>query len=333
MIKLDRLAVPVSLCLLAVSNIATGTDGFNKGGRTALQFTKIGVGARQAGMGEASIAAVTDINGVFWNPASITGIGASEASFSYTKWIADLNYLAGSAGIRLSWLGILAVSAASLDYGDIREALISEAGAASDTRTGRTFTGSDILVGLSYARKVTSNLSLGLSVKYLAETLFRYAVDTYVFDVGSHYLVGAKGIRLAMSAQNFAFQGVKWLGENSDRPDGYDIPLIYRIGTAFNVVHPGDGFVHLGNTHRLQVSFDALYTNDYGERYHIGGEYLLRDFLALRGGYKFNYEEGNLALGFGLNQQLLGVRLTVDYAYVGFEFLNSPQRLTVLFSF
>lgn len=327
--KYARLAVLFSVCLLVMTG---ATHGFNKGGRTAFQFTKIGVGARQTALGEACIAAVSDINGVFWNPASISGIGASEASFNYNKWIADLDYFAVSAGIRLSRIGILAVSVSSLDYGDIQEALISEAGAASDTRTGKTFTGSDALVGLSYAREVTSNLSLGLSVKYLSETLFRYTVDTYVFDVGTHYLIGAKGIRLAMSAQNFAFKGVKWLGKNSDRQDGYDIPLIYRIGTAFNLIHPGDGFIHLGSPHRFQVSFDALHTNDYGERYHVGGEYLFQDFLALRGGYKFNYEEGNLSFGFGLNLQLLGVRLMVDYAYVGFEFLNSPQRLTVSFS-
>jgi len=46
--------------------------GFNKAGRTSLQFLKIGIGARSSAMGEACIANLNSVEAVFWNPAAIT---------------------------------------------------------------------------------------------------------------------------------------------------------------------------------------------------------------------------------------------------------------------
>ncbi len=137
-----------------------------------------------------------------------------------------------------------------------------------------------------------------------------------------------------MSAQNFSTGSVSWLGaEKSDRIEGYDIPLIYRIGTSFDLIGGQDGFFNFGENHHLQFSFDALNTNDYGERYHVGGEYWFSDFVALRGGYRFNYAEGKLSFGFGLNMEVSGIQTQVDYAYVSYKFLDSPHRFTMTFSF
>jgi hypothetical protein len=94
-----------------------------------------------------------------------------------------------------------------------------------------------------------------------------------------------------------------------------------------------DGFLSLGEDHRFVLSFDALNTNDYGERYHLGGEYSFMDFLHLRGGYRFNYAEGNLSFGVGLQKQLSTFLVSVDYSFVSYEFLESPHRLTLTIGF
>jgi hypothetical protein len=113
------------LCATLVAGTALAcADDFNKAGRTAFQFVKIGVGARQTALGEAGIALVRDVNATFWNPAGLAGVKNAEASFSYNRWLGGLDYLAGSAGIRWPTVGILGVSYASLKYGDIQEALV-----------------------------------------------------------------------------------------------------------------------------------------------------------------------------------------------------------------
>jgi hypothetical protein len=321
--------------LLVGSRPAAGQDlqqdkTFNKGGRTALQFLKIGIGARQAGLGEASIASVQDVNAVFWNPANLRGIAGTEASFSYIRWLADLNYVAGAVGARWEGVGIFALSIASLDYGEIQEALVT-AGPGGDNRTGNTFSGGDLLFGLSYAREFTDRLSIGIGAKFIREELFEYAVTNVAFDVGTSYDLGYRGTRLAMSAQNFS-GSVRWLGDDSDRTEGYDIPLVFRIGLATNLLGD-DAFFNTGGAHRVVLSAEAINTNDFSERLHFGAEYQFGEILLLRGGYRINYEEGNLALGVGLAPTVGDLQVRIDYAYVAYEFLYAPHRLTLSLSF
>ncbi len=300
---------------------------FNKAGRASFQFLKIGVGARQTAMGEASIAVVRDINSVFWNPAGLAGITSSEASFSYNRWLADLNYMSGAVGFHLGDIGVVGVSYSQLSYGDIPEALAVSPSGSSDTRTGNTFTGNDLSVGLSFAHQFTTNLSIGVSAKFLQEKLFVYSASTFAFDVGTFYDTEFKGIKFAMSAQNFA-NSVKFLAV-SDRKEGYDIPLLFTIGASIDLIKPADAFVTAGDAHRLTLALETVNSNDYGERWNFGAEYAFSEFLFLRGGYRFNYDDGNTSFGIGLQKQLGDLNVRLDYSYVSFKYLSSPQRISL----
>lgn len=323
-------------CLLILTLISSSSlvnaQSFNKGGRTALQFLKIGIGARQAAMGEANIAAVEDINSVFWDPAGLTGVSGAQASFDFNPWIAGMNYFAGAAGFKVNEVGVFAVDYASLSYGNIPEALVSVSSGSNDTRTGNTFTGGDALIGLAYSHDFTDQLSIGIAAKYLKETLFTYSASTLAFDVGTVYDVGYKGIHVAMSAQNFA-GAVKFMA-NSNNQAGYELPLIFRIGLSFGFIGSSENaFIDLGKLNSLIISADAVHTNDYTERLDIGGEYVFDDFLSLRAGYRFNYTEGNLSLGVGVKGAVSGLNIQVDYAYTRYTYLESPNRLSVLLNF
>lgn len=306
-------------------------DDFNKGGRTAFQFLKIGLGARQTALGEAGIASVRDVNAMFWNPAGISGIASTEVSFSYNRWLADMNYVAGAVGMRWKGVGVFALGVAALDYGDIPEAIVPPEGSTDSGLTGNTFSGGDFMAGLAFSREFTDRLSIGLGVKFLRESLFDYAVNSYAFDVGTNFDMGYKGLRLAMSVQNYG-GSVRYLDETvSDRT--YDLPLLFRIGLSTSVVGAGNAFVDMGPAHQLTFSVEAINTNDYSERLHFGAEYAFNDFITLRGGYRLNYEEGNFSAGVGLAPRLPGMEMRVDYAYVAYEFLDAPHRFTVSLAF
>jgi hypothetical protein len=314
-------------CLVQHSSMA-----FNKGGRASLQFLKIGIGAHQTAMGEVAVATFRDVNGTFWNPALITGIGSVEASFSYNRWFAGMNYYAGAAGVRWEGVGVVAVSYAGLAYGDIEEALVTSPTGSSDTRTGNSFTGSDMVFGLSFAREFTEHLSIGATAKYVREELWTYSDAVWAFDVGTYYDTKFKGIRFAMSAQNFS-GSVKFIQTGSRDVEGFDVPLLFRIGASIDLVSGGDAFLDGGPDHRLMLGVETVNSNDYGERWHVGGEYAFREFLSLRGGYRFNYEEGNLSFGVGLQHGFSDMTLKLDYSYVSFEHLESPHRVTLTFAF
>ena len=300
---------------------------FSKGGRAALQFLKIGLGARQAALGEASIASVRDVNAVFWNPAGLAAVESFQTSFSYVSWIADLNYIAGAAAVRWKHVGVVGLSIATLDYGDIPEALVTNQSGSNDTRTGNSFSGDDLLLTLSLSHEFTDRLAIGISAKMARESLFDVSESIFLFDVGTNYDLRFNGIRLAMSAQNFG-SNVKFLKETT-RVEGYDIPVIFRIGLSGDLLSASDAFLSAGAEHRLTVSLEAISTNDFSERFHVGAEYWFEDLIALRGGYRFNYAEGNLSAGFGLKSRASNVGFRLDYAYVDYEFLDSPHRLSL----
>lgn len=321
------------LCVVMISLLlnsplaADGDEEFNKGGRTAFQFTKIGIGARQTVLGSGSVAGVKDVNGVFWNPASVIGVDHLGVSFSYLQLYAGLTYMAGVGAFSIGQQNRVAISVATLDYGDLEEAVLG--GVSADARTGNIFTGGDLLAGITFSRRFTDRLAIGLTAKYLSETLFEYSVARWAFDVGTYYETGFKGTRIGMSAQNVAAEPVYWL-EESDRVEGYDIPLIYTIGLATDLVGPS-GFLSLGAAHHLQVVGAAINSNDYGERFHIGGEYWFLNFLALRGGYRFNYAEGNLSVGAGVRAKLGGTSFHLDYTFTNYTYLESLHQFTVSF--
>src|SRR5205807_8885159 len=106
-------------------------------------------------------------------------------------------------GCRWHDIGTVGLSYASLNYGEIQEALVTVPSGSSDTRTGNTVTGGDLLLGLSFSRQFTEMLSIGATVKYLQEKLYVYKAHIFAYDVGTSYKVGYKGMYIAMSAQNF----------------------------------------------------------------------------------------------------------------------------------
>ena len=88
---------------------------------------------------------------------------------------------------------------------------------------------------------------------------------------------------------------------------------------------------HIGRGMREEISVKN--TNDFSERLHVGLEYTFDDLFALRGGYRVNYAEGNWSVGAGLTPTVGAMRMRLDYAYVGYEFLTAPHRLSVGFAF
>ncbi len=321
------------LLVLIIGIVQLSYGQFNKAGRTSMQFLKIGNGSRQVALGEASIAGVQDINAIFWNPAAITGINGAQAAFNYNKWIADLNVLSGAVGYNLDGVAAFAFNYVSLDYGDIPEALVTSGSGSIDTRTGSFFTGGDVMIGFGIARRFTDKLSVGVNVKYIEEKLHVYSSSLWGFDVGSFYDTGWRGIRIAMSAQNFSTQA-RFLHTREEEQQTYEIPLVYRIGVSMDLMGGEDLF--LGgepDQHKLTFNVDAIHSNDYKERLHIGLEYKVFNIFSLRGGYKFNYDEGNLSFGAGVDYSIEGFRFNFDYAYVNYDFLESPHRFTVSLGF
>ena len=148
-------------------------------------------------------------------------------------------------------------------------------------------------------------------------------------DIGVMYYTGIKGTRFGVSVRNFS-QEKRYYGQD------FPLPFEMRFGVATDILQIIDTWglrkfapELLGEGKELLFITDFNHQRDYSPRLHMGFEYMMRDLLAVRGGYKFNYDEEGLTYGLGL--KLRGVRL--DYAYAPFGIFSDVQKISVGYSF
>ena len=88
-----------------------------KRAQVGFRFLDNPVSAEVVGRGTVGVTTTLNSNGLFWNPALISwGEEAVDVSLNYTKGIADINYNAFAASLRLGDFGVLGASLLTMDY-------------------------------------------------------------------------------------------------------------------------------------------------------------------------------------------------------------------------
>ncbi|HOT98766.1 MAG TPA: PorV/PorQ family protein [bacterium] len=283
---------------LALAQYNYGFD-FAKTGSGGLQFLKIGVGARESAMGEAVTGAVKDVSAVFWNPAGLAYATRYQAAFSHNAWLVNSKQMAAAVAIPFKTFSI-AVSALSFTIEDFEETTVTH-----PEGTGRMVSAGDAMIGLAAARMFTDKLSIGGQLKYVNEKLDEYSLDNVLFDVGALYYTGFRHLRLAFALQHFG-PDMKIVDQT------FRTPLLFRLNATDELFQNAEM--------ALTAGVELVHATDNVEVVNLGTELQLRNLLYLRGGYRFNTDEGKLACGFGLvTPAMAGVTLKIDYAFVQSE--------------
>jgi len=90
----------------------------------------------------------------------------------------------------------------------------------------------------------------------------------------------------------------------------------------------------LQESQSLVLAIDAVHPRDYTERIHIGGEYWYMDMIALRAGYKYNYDEEGLSAGVGIKYAVEGgFGIKIDYSYSDLGVFDAVNRISIGASF
>ncbi|HKJ69627.1 MAG TPA: PorV/PorQ family protein [bacterium] len=317
--------------LFLVQGVSAQDEQIEKVGQTGFQFLKIDVAARPAAMAGATTMGSMGADAMFYNPAGLSEMGVSGDFFaSRVSWFADMNLNAGALAKDFGNWGVLGVNFVSIDYGKLIGTRVA------DNEQGYVETGDlDVgayAVGVSYARALTNKFKVGGQVKFTSQRLgsnlmpdgetVKNEVSTLAYDFGTIFYPGWQSFRFGMSVRNFSPQ-IRY-EENT-----FELPLTFRIGAAMSMFDLIGGL----SNQSLLFEVDALHPRDYSERLHLGAEYWYSDLIALRAGYKFNYDEEGLNLGFGINYGVAGVKLKFDYAYSSFGLFNNVNRITIGGSF
>jgi len=325
------------ICLFSISAIIQAQSGIppaniERAGQSGWQFLKINGDARQAALaGAYSIIANGDANSSFGNPASLTDVKNLDAQVNIVQWIADINYHSIAIAYRLGDWGVVGSSIAMLDYGDIPET-INESIGSSGTEpviTGNMFTANDLAIGISYAKNITDNLSIGGNIRWMQQQIADLSMRNWSLDFGTIYYTGFRTLRIAITARNFGpdsrFGG--WSEKYQTESDYVRMPLDFRAGIAMDFLN------YEGSPHLLTVFAEGDHPNDGREKFHFAASYSFEGIFFLRAGYKFNYDVQRFTFGAGITYPIGNIIGTINYAYVDFNELNQVHMFSLGFSF
>ncbi len=300
--------------------------GGQRSGTAAVQFFKIGVGARALGMGGTFVAVANDASALYWNPAGIVEFSSNQLLFSHINWLVDIKHDFVGYVHHIDGTNSIGVSATALYTDDMMETTEYQ-----PFGTGNYFSFGDVAIGLTFGRKMTDRFSFGMTVKYFEETLAEFKMSGFMVDIGTFYWTGFGTSRFAVCVSNFGNQ-VKPGGSFVNR-DGREIgefqefspPTIFKVGFATEV--------YQNEQHRVTSSVQLNHPNDNAENVNMGMEYGWREYFFLRGGYKVNVDEETFSLGAGCKIPLKILDCLVDFSYSDFGRLGTVSRFSVVMSY
>jgi len=319
----------VIIFLLGYNCNTVSLKAFEKIGVTSFQFLKVMPDARATALGEAYSSVASGAEGLYWNPAALITTEKFSLNFSRVNYIFDTahNGVAGAYRWRQFAFGVVLLNA---DYGTIAVTDVAHLGYRDDGTYNPGLTGESIhpgalVVGCGLAQRLTDKFTYGLTMKYATENMAlgdSTVIGIPLWDLGILYETGFRSIRLAATMRNFG-PPVKYFDY------AYPLPQTMNIGISANLWGPAAAILGVSSYHRLLVAFDLIQPRDYDQQYGIGVEYTFRNVVALRGGYKLNYDCEGLTFGAGLC--LKGV--SVDYSFNDYgEYLDSVHRFTIGFT-
>lgn len=348
-----------------------GQDSTNHVITTAVPFLTITPDSRAAGMGDVGVATSPDANSVYWNPSKLVFIDQGYGfTTSYTPWLAkiinDMKLLYLSGFYRIDQNQVVAASLKYFDMGAIQ----FNHGPDPSQQDGR-YNPKEYAVDVSYSRRLTQNLSLGGTLRYIRSNLTGInpstpdarAGNSVAVDLGAYYTKKLSSrdatLSLAGAITNIGSKMTYTSAANKDF-----IPTNLRIGGAYKT------HLDVQNTLTFALDFNKLMVPSPGPNskgkpllsgifgsfsdaqggfseemrevtISYGMEYWYKEFFALRTGYFFEAKDkGNrkyLTAGVGLRMEMSQRDvLGVDLAYmipttIGQSALAETIRFTVFY--
>jgi len=285
--KVMTLLALVALVITIPPAVRAGTPG-----DAGMLSLRMGLGAREAAMGETGVASSTGAAAVFWNPANnIFCEFDTRLVLQHHRYLGLFNHEAAAVAHRMG-KGVLGVIFMGF-YSDAMDRYGTE-------RIGipeGSFKPYDVSLGVSYAYPLGDRFALGMTAKFLYEKIDIYSDTGFAFDFFLTHKAMIEGLMFGLSATNLG-------GRMNLIDEPFDLPAAVRVGAAWT---PVDSFFR----ERLTVAGDVVFPNDTKEKAHVGAEFRLIPEFALRVGTRINYTNQGLTAGAGFRSGVLGV----DYAY------------------
>ncbi len=339
----SKISFLIFIMLFVVNKI--NAQNVSKVGTTTANFLEIGVGATANSMGGAFVSLANDASALYWNVSGIALTTKYQAIVAHTNWLADTKFDFAGLVVPLGDFGTVGLSFTSLSMGNMAVRTVDQ-----PEGTGEYFTANDIAIAVSYARNLTDRFSLGITAKYIRESIWHMSASAFAIDAGTLFktdLLGGMTIGAIISnfgtsmqmngrdARQFISVDPTQLGTNNQIPTqiemgSNDLPLFFQIGVSTPVLNY--------DNYKFILAADAIVPNNDYQSLNVGAEFSFQNVFFLRGGYNSLFlqnSEGGLSLGFGVNTKMLfsAANLDFDYAYRNFGRLESVHTFSINIKF
>jgi len=295
--------------------------GGQRTGTSSFQFLKIGTNARGTGMGVTFVAVSDDISSLNYNPAGLVLFSDNGVTFTHTQWFVDTR-IENVGGVYHFGSNAIGLSVISLRTEDAKVTTEFQ-----PEGTGDYFRFSDLAVGLTFAKKMTDQFSFGATVRYIEENLGVLKMRTVVGDLATYYKTGLGTSRFAVMISNFGGQvspagSVDLIGGRTvNNFQSFPPPTVFKVGFAFEP--------WMNEKNRVTTSIQLNSPNDNAENFSVGAEYAYKDFLYVRGGYKFNVDAETFSAGAGVKFPISFSKAILDYSIANFKEFGFTHRISL----
>ncbi|MEM6784414.1 MAG: PorV/PorQ family protein [Bacteroidota bacterium] len=334
------------------------------------EFLAGGVGARALGMGGAYVGMADDVTAGYWNPAGLDALTHPQGAYMHAErfsGIVSFDYGAVAWPVTTrSTLGISFFRSGVDDIANTLEAFNPDTGLPLPNAENNVtyFSAVDYAFFVSYARRLSDNLRLGVTGKVIRRSIGDFAnAWGYSADLAAQYQIGrfalglniqdVTGMLQAWTVNDEAFTD---LYEDPDNPGaflgfsdvfGQDAPVgltelvlpVARLGSAYALPLTEDIGLNLGFD--LDLAFDGQQTyvlnaGDLSFRPRFGTEVTYRGLVALRAGIAdvTTSERYGTQLTPTLGAGLALDQINVDYGFGDFgglqSELGSTHRISVM---
>ncbi len=280
-------------------------------GTRAVDVAKITISARQSGMGGAFAGIADDINTLGINPAGLSLLQRMSLSGSYNDWIGGSSY--GFAALAIPRkVGTFGVG---VNYFNMTEV---EGSDQAGTPTGEMYSAYTFRAMLGYGAILHERVQFGTALSLTHTKLGSTTQGFGGLDFGFLFPVMKERLTLGIAARNVAVSALKTTPDTGD-----DLPpTSVTLGAGL--------FVHDFESVKINAGLDGyIPVGDGDTKINFGTEFIIKDVVALRAGYRGGYDEEKVTLGAGIHYK----DFWVDYSYHDMDLLDEAHRFTVTMDF
>lgn len=305
-------------CVIILSLIQINT-AFSQ---STFEFLRIDKSARAAALAGSFVANNDDPNVIFYNPAGLKFLQNSPASFSFVKYLKDINLASVTYSTKFEKIGRFGFGAEYINYGSFTEA--DEFG----NKLGE-FNVNELAFVAGYANELDNNFYYGANVKFIYSGIADRSATAIGFDLGLHYVIPESQWNFGFSMTNIGTQISSYYETKES------IPFEIKAGIAKKLEHlPLRIFLTFNRLNEKQDDFIKRF-----KAFSIGTEFTLSSVLRLRLGFD-NQKRDELKVGTSAGLAGFNIGLgavisdyTFDYAFSSWGLIGGLHRISVATTF